>query len=153
MKKLHPAQEKILQFIKEGKHLSMIELMELTDSSSSSVVHHHIKQLIKHNYITPKAHKNRLFFPEDYIINSPKAANGGYFDLYIISKENKVGSCVEKLFLPYKLIPYKPTEVILIKEKKGNINVFRVGKSNKVVMNIFVSVFLPQPATPATASR
>ena len=70
MKKIHPNQEKLLQILRSSidNPLTMIELMEELNMSSTSVVHHHIVQLERKGYL-----KRNPSNPRDYqILEDPE---------------------------------------------------------------------------------
>lgn len=120
MKKLHPTQKKLLKLL--SKHiedpLTIRELQVLVEASSTSVVHHHLKQLEKKGFL-----KRNANYPRDYVIldkNPDKPV--AYLNLYGLANCGPSGSIldgspIEKIPIPTRLIDFPSPQAFMVKAR------------------------------------
>lgn len=92
MKKLHPNQEKLIHILKENieNPLTMFELMENLNVTSTSVVHHHIVQLEKKGYL-----KRNPSNPKDYQLLEDPEKPITYINQYGLAECGPDGSILD----------------------------------------------------------
>ncbi|MDD3647620.1 MAG: transcriptional repressor LexA [Candidatus Dojkabacteria bacterium] len=120
MKKLHPTQQKLLDLLKNNIEdpLTVRELQDELDISSTSVVAHHITQLEKKGYL--KRNPNN---PKDYQIlsDSPEKLIS-YINLYGLAHCGPKGSVLDgdpedRIPISSRLVPFPVSEAFMVKAK------------------------------------
>jgi repressor LexA len=120
MKNLHPKQQKLLKLlIKNADNpLTYRELMQELETSSKSVVAHHIDQLEKKGYLKRNPHN-----PRDYTVleNKPEGSLV-HIPMYGLAQCGPKGSCldgdpVDKIPIASKLVHFPANKAFLIKAK------------------------------------
>lgn len=121
MKKLHPTQQKLIDILREtiDTPLTMVELMEELGVSSTSVVHHHITQLERKNYLKRNPSNSR-----DYVILKDPERPITYLNQYGLAECGPEGSILEgnpvdRIPLASKMLKF-PVERAFIVIAKGN---------------------------------
>ena len=120
MKKLHSTQEKLLEILKSSIEdpLTIRELQETLDVSSTSVVAHHLKQLEKKGYLKRNPHN-----PKDYqIIGDSPEKLITYINLYGLAHCGPDGSILdgdpeERIPISSRLITFPTAEAFMVKAK------------------------------------
>lgn len=120
MNKLHPVQKKLLDVLKKNHDnpLTVRELKELVDVSSTSVVHHHLLQLEKKGYL-----RRNPSNPHDYqvLADSPERKIT-YLNLYGLAACGPNGSIldgnpVDKIPISSKILGFASSEAFMVKAK------------------------------------
>ena len=120
MRKLHPLQKQLLEVLKENHDdpLTIRELKELLEISSTSVVHHHLLQLEKKGYLRRNPMNSR-----DYQISpdSPERKIT-YLNLYGLAACGPKGSIlddnpVEKIPISSKILGFASADAFMVKAK------------------------------------
>lgn len=120
MKKLHPTQKKLLEILKNNLDdpLTIREIQDILDASSTSVVAHHISQLEKKGYL--KRNPNN---PKDYqvITDSPEKLIT-YINLYGLASCGPRGSLLdgdplERIPIASRLISFPVRDAFMVKAK------------------------------------
>ena len=121
MKKLHPTQKKLIEFLRENIDLplTMVELMEELRVSSTSVVHHHIVQLERKGHL-----KRNPSNPRDYVILKDPARPITYVNQYGLAECGPDGSIldgnpIDRIPIATKLLKF-PVELAFIVVAKGH---------------------------------
>lgn len=120
MKKLHPKQQQLLELL--GKNiddpLTISELQDILQLSSSSTVHHHILQLEKKGYL--KRNPNN---PRDYqVLSQSPEKQVSYINLYGSAQCGPQGSILEgdpidRIPVSSKLISFPTSEAFMVRAK------------------------------------
>lgn len=119
-KNLHPIQKLLLDILKKNidDPLTIRELKDLTDASSTSVVHHHLLQLEKKGYL-----RRNPSNPSDYqvLADSPERRIT-YLNLYGLATcgPNGVildGTPIEKIPISSKILGFASSEAFMVKAK------------------------------------
>ena len=120
MKKLHPTQEKLIRVLRDNIDypLTMVELMEELEVSSTSVVHHHIIQLERKNYL-----KRNPSNPRDYVILKDPERPITYVNQYGLAECGPNGSLldgnpVDRMPIASRMLKF-PVEMAFIVIAKG----------------------------------
>lgn len=120
MKKLHPTQKNLLKLLKANIDgpLTIRELQDILNASSTSIVAHHIKQLEKKGYL-----KRNPNDPRDYQIlsDSPERLIT-YLNLYGLAHCGPRGSIldgnpVERIPIASQLVTFPTAEAFMVKAK------------------------------------
>lgn len=121
MKKLHPTQHKLIEILRAtvDMPLTMAELMEELEVSSTSVVHHHITQLERKNYL-----KRNPSNPRDYVILQDPERPITYVNQYGLAQCGPEGSIldgnpIDRIPLASKMLKF-PVEKAFLVIAKGN---------------------------------
>lgn len=121
MKKLHPNQEKLIEILRTNidNPLTMIELMEELDVSSTSVVHHHIIQLEKKGFL-----KRNPSNPRDYQLLQDPEKPITYINQYGLAECGSNGSILDgnpldRIPIASKLLKFPASEAFMV-IAKGN---------------------------------
>jgi len=120
MNKLHPTQEKLLTLLRDTitDPLTVRELQKRLSLSSTSVVQHHILQLIKKGHL-----RRNPANPNDYqIIDGEPENKIIYLNLYGLAKCGPGGSIldgspIDRIPLSSQLIGFSSAEAFLVKAK------------------------------------
>jgi len=120
MNKLHPTQEKLLALLRDTitDPLTVRELQKRLSLSSTSVVQHHILQLIKKGHL-----RRNPANPNDYqIIDGEPENKIIYLNLYGLAKCGPGGSIldgspIDRIPLSSQLIGFSSAEAFLVKAK------------------------------------
>ncbi len=116
---LHPAQQKLLDLL--AKHvdepLTIRELQESIDASSTSVVVHHMIQLEKKGYL-----KKNPNDPRDYTVLDGPEKQVAYLNMYGLAQCGPSGSFldgtpVDKIPISTRLLTFPSSEGFLVKAK------------------------------------
>lgn len=137
---LHPAQQKLLDLL--AKHvdepLTIRELQESIDASSTSVVVHHIVQLERKGYL--KRDPNN---PRDYIVLDGPEKQVAYLNMYGLAQCGPKGSVldgtpVDKIPISTRLLTFPSSEGFLIKAK-GDSMIPKINEGDVVIAQKSVS--------------
>jgi len=120
MKKLHPTQEKLIELLKKNINnpLTIAELTEVLNISSTSVVHHHILQLEKKGHLKRNPHN-----PKDYqILSDNPEKQITYVNLYGAAQCGPQGSIldgdpIDRIAVSSKLISFPTSEAFMVRAK------------------------------------
>jgi repressor LexA len=120
MHKLHPTQQKLLDLLRKNMNdpLTIREIQEELNISSTSVVAHHISQLEKKGYL-----KRNPENPKDYqIISDSPEKLITYLNLYGLAHCGPRGSVLEggvedRIPIASKLVTFPVTEAYMVKAK------------------------------------
>lgn len=120
MKKLHPKQLLLLELLKKNitDPLTMKELQEELNLSSTSLVHHHISQLEKKGYL-----KRNPSNPRDYQVLTDKPEKQiTYINLYGNAQCGTKGSIldgepIDRIPISSQLIRFPTSEAFMVKAK------------------------------------
>lgn len=119
MKKLHPNQERLLDILKVNMDnpLTMVELMEEINVSSTSVVHHHITQLEKKGFLKRNPSNAR-----DYQILSEPEKPFTYINQYGLAQCGPKGSFldgspIDRVPIASKLFKFPVDEAFMVTAK------------------------------------
>jgi len=120
MKKLHPTQKKIIELLKKSidDPLTIREIQDILDVSSTSIVAHHIKQLEKKGYLKRNPDDSR-----DYqILSESPEKLITYLNLYGLARCGKRGSIldsnpVERIPIASQLVTFPTAEAFMVKAK------------------------------------
>jgi repressor LexA len=119
MMKLHPTQKKLLQLLEkhQDEPLTVREIQDRLDLSSTSLVAHHIEQLEKKGWI-----KRNLYNPQDYhLLKSPEKPVV-FLNLYGLAQCGPEGSVldgnpIDRIGVSTKLIDFPAEEAFLVKAR------------------------------------
>lgn len=134
-KKLHPVQERLLDLLTKNidDPLTIRELQDSLNLSSTSVVAHHILQLEKKGYL-----KRNPSNPRDYHLSThmPKK-DVVYLNLYGLahcgpSGELLDGSPIDRIPISHKLLAFSPHDAFMVKAK-GDSMAPRIHKNDLVI--------------------
>lgn len=136
MKKLHPTQQKLLQLLRENHDdpLTVRELQEELEVSSSSVVQHHITQLEKKGYLRRNPNN-----PKDYqILSDSPEKKITYLNLYGQAQCGKNGSVldgdpIDRIPISTKILGFPSDEAFLVKAK-GDSMTPRIKENDLVIV-------------------
>lgn len=120
MKKIHPVQQKLLQLLKQNQlnPLTVRELQEELNVSSTSVVFHHITQLEKLGYLRRNPGNSR-----DYqIVSDAPEKLITYLNLYGMAQCGPKGSIldgnpIEQVPISTKILGFSSSEAFMVKAK------------------------------------
>lgn len=135
MKKLHSAQAKLIQLLKDNitDPLTIRELQDRLNISSPSVVHHHMQQLEKKGYL-----RRNPTNPKDYQIlaDSPEKAIT-YVNLYGLAQCGPKGSIldgnpVDRIPIASKILGFNSSEAFMVKAK-GNSMTPKINDGDLVI--------------------
>lgn len=116
---LHPAQQKLLDLL--SKHidepLTIRELQESIDASSTSVVAHHMAQLEKKGYLKKNPNDSR-----DYTVLDGPEKQVAYLNMFGLAQCGPKGSILDgtpldKIPISTRLLPFSSSEGFLVKAK------------------------------------
>lgn len=117
MKKLHPKQSELYKLIKDsmGEPLTIREITERLNISSTSVTYHHLMQLEKKGYI-----KRNPSNPSDYQILSDEEREYTLINLYGLAEcgpNGKFidGNPIDRIPISYKILSFPSSEAFLVK--------------------------------------
>ncbi|HOV15040.1 MAG TPA: S24 family peptidase [Spirochaetota bacterium] len=117
MKKLHPTQIKLLEILKSNLNYSLTirEIQDLLNLSSTSVVHHHLCQLEKKGYLK-KNNNNSV----DYQVISPENEDLIYLNLYGLAECGPNGRIIDnepldKIPISNKMFGFDLSDCFLVK--------------------------------------
>jgi len=124
MKTLHPTQEKLLNLLKSNSFepLTIRELQEELNLSSSSVVFYHIQQLEKNGFI-----KRNPANPRDYqILAEGPEKKVAFINLYGLAHCGPKGSIlndnpVDRIPISTRLLSFPSDEAFMVKAKGGSM--------------------------------
>lgn len=131
---LHPAQQKLLDLL--AKHidepLTIRELQESIDASSTSVVAHHIVQLERKGYL--KRDPNN---PRDYTVLDGPEKQVAYLNMYGLAQCGPKGSIldgtpVDKIPISTRLLTFPSAEGFLVKAK-GDSMIPKINEGDVVI--------------------
>ena len=135
MKKLHPAQQRLIDLLKENidDPLTIRELQDELALSSPSLVYHHIQQLEKKGYL-----RRNPLNPKDYQIlaDSPEK-QVTYLNLYGLAQCGPNGSIfdgnpIERIPISSKILGFPSSEAFMVKAK-GDSMAPRINEKDLVV--------------------
>ncbi len=119
MKKLHPTQQGLIKILRANidSPLTMIELMDELGVSSTSVVHHHIIQLERKNYL-----KRNPSNPRDYIILKDPERPITYVNQYGLAECGPEGSIldgnpVDRIPIATRLLKFSSDKAFIVVAK------------------------------------
>jgi len=119
MKKLHPKQSELYKLIKNsmGEPLTIREITEILNLSSTSVTYHHLMQLEKKGYI-----KRNPSNPSDYQILLDEERQLTYINLYGLAECGPNGKFIEnapidRIPISNKMLSFPSSEAFLVKAK------------------------------------
>jgi len=119
MKELHSTQKKLLKLLRKTieNPLTVLELAEELDISSTSVVHHHIQQLERKGYL-----KRNPSNPRDYQILQDPENPIVYINQYGLAQCGSDGSIldgnpVDRIPIASRLIKFPATEAFIVVAK------------------------------------
>ncbi|MFA6896874.1 MAG: transcriptional repressor LexA [Patescibacteria group bacterium] len=122
MKKLHPTQQKLLALLKDNIEdpLTVRELKDELDISSTSIIHHHVRQLEIKGYLRRNPRN-----PQDYqiLIDSPDKRIA-FLNLYGMAQCGPNGSIldgnpIERVPISTKILGFSSSDAFLVRAK-GN---------------------------------
>lgn len=139
-KKLHPTQKKLLDILSKNidDQLSIRDMQEILDVSSTSVVAHHLKQLEKNGYL-----KKNPYNPRDYqVIKGFPEKQITYLNLYGLAHCGPNGSIldgspIDRITISTRLLTFPSSEAFMVKAKgdsmapKINEGDFIIAKDNR----------------------
>ncbi|MBU4350878.1 winged helix-turn-helix transcriptional regulator [Candidatus Parcubacteria bacterium] len=119
-KKLHPTQKKLLDILIKNTDddLSIRDMQEMLDISSTSVVAHHLKQLEKNGYL-----KKNPYNPKDYqVVKGSPEKQITYLNLYGLAHCGPRGSILDgnptdRIAISTKLLTFPSSEAFVVKAK------------------------------------
>jgi repressor LexA len=120
MKKLHPTQQKLIDLLKKNvdEPLTIRELQDILDASSTSLVHHHINQLIDKGYL-----RRNPSNPQDYqvLADSPEKSIA-YLNVYGMAQCGPSGSIldgntVDRIKISSKTLGFPAEEAFVVKAR------------------------------------
>lgn len=121
MKELHKTQEALLSVLKDNIHnpLTIAELKDHLNISSTSVVHHHLLQLEKKGYLKRNPHNSK-----DYVILTSPEKSIVYINQYGMAQCGPYGSIldgnpIDRVPIASKLLKFSAEEAFIV-EAKGN---------------------------------
>ena len=140
MKKLHEKQVKLLNLLRDhiDDPLTIRELQEGLDVSSTGLVHHHIQQLEKKGYL-----KRNPSNPRDYQILSDPEKEIVYLNVYGLAECGPSGSILDgnpadRIPIASKILNF-PSESLFIVVAKGNSMVPKINPKEYVIAQKDVS--------------
>lgn len=124
-KSLHPVQKKLLNLLIKNAEdpLTVREMMEILDISSTSVVAHHLSQLEKKGYL-----KKNPYNPRDYqVLKGAPEKQVTYLNLYGLAHCGPSGSIlegnpIERLPISTRLLTFPSSEGFLVKAKGDSMS-------------------------------
>lgn len=124
-KNLHPVQKKLLDLLIKNAEdpLTVREMMEILDISSTSVVAHHLSQLEKKGYL-----KKNPYNPRDYqVLKGAPEKQVTYLNLYGLAHCGPSGSIldgnpIERLPISTRLLTFPSPEGFLVKAKGDSMS-------------------------------
>ena len=119
-KKLHPTQKKLLDILLKNTddQLSIRDMQEILNVSSTSVIAHHLKQLEKNGYL-----KKNPYNPKDYqVIKGSPEKQITYLNLYGLAHCGPNGSIldgspVDRIAISTRLLTFPSSEAFMVKAK------------------------------------
>lgn len=125
IKKLHPAQQKLLTLLVQNVEdpLTVRELQEQINASSTSVVVHHLSQLEKRGYL-----KRNPYNPRDYqVLKGGPEKPVTYLNLYGLAHCGPRGSIlddspVDRIAVASRLVTFPITEAFMVKAKGDSMS-------------------------------
>lgn len=132
---LHPAQAKLLDLL--AKHidepLTIRELQDNIDASSTSVVAHHLSQLEKKGYLKRNPNDSR-----DYTVLDGPEKQVAYLNMYGLAQCGPKGSIldgspIDKVAIPTKFLTFPSDEGFLVKAK-GDSMVPKIHEGDVVII-------------------
>lgn len=119
-KKLHPTQKKLLDILVKNanEELSIRDMQEILDVSSTSIVVHHLKQLEKNGYL-----KKDPYNPRNYqVVKGSPEKKITYLNLYGLAHCGPNGSIldgnpVDRIAISTRLLTFPSSEAFMIKAK------------------------------------
>lgn len=119
-KKLHPTQKKLLDILVKNTddELSIRDMQEILDVSSTSVVAHHLKQLEKNGYL-----KKNPYNPKDYqVVKGSPEKQITYLNLYGLAHCGPNGSIldgdpVDRVAISTKVLSFPSSEAFMVRAK------------------------------------
>lgn len=131
---LHPAQEKLLTLLSQhiDEPLTIRELQEEIDASSTSVVAHHISQLERKGYL-----KRNPNDPRDYIVLDGPEKQVAYLSMYGLAHCGPHGSIldgtpIDRIAVPTRFMTFPSVEGFLVKAR-GDSMVPRISDGDIVI--------------------
>ena len=125
MKKLHPIQKKLLRILKENiaDPLTIRELQERLDISSTSVVHHHIQQLEKKGYLRRNPSNSKDY---QVLADSPEKKIT-YINLYGLAQCGPKGtildgSPIDRIPIASKILGFPSSDAFMVKAKGDSMS-------------------------------
>jgi len=135
MKKLHPTQKKLLKILKNNIQdpLTIREIQDMLDISSTSVVAHHISQLEKKGYLKRNPNDSRDY---QVLTDSPEKLIT-YINLYGLAQCGPKGSILDdvpedRIPIASKLITFPVKEAFMV-EAKGDSMKPRINEGDFVI--------------------
>jgi repressor LexA len=134
-KELHPVQKRLLDALLKNQDapLTIRELQDLLDLSSTSLVVHHLRQLEKRGHL-----KRNPYNPRDYqvVTNGPER-QFAYLNLYGLARCGPHGSIldgnpIDRIAVPSRLLSFRADEAFLV-QAKGNSMTPRINNGDLVV--------------------
>lgn len=125
MKKLHVAQQKLMELLKESMDdpLTIRELQDRLNVSSPSLVHHHIGQLEKKGYL-----RRNPLNPKDYqILSDSPEKQITYLNLYGLAQCGPRGSIfdgdpIDRVPLSSKMLGFCSSEAFMVKARGDSMS-------------------------------
>ena len=120
MKKLHPTQQKLIDLLKMNidDPLTIRELQDLLNISSTSLVHHHIGQLIDKGYL-----RRNPSNPQDYqVLSDSPEKSIAYLNIYGMAQCGPNGSIldgnpVDRIKISSKALGFPAAEAFAVKAR------------------------------------
>jgi len=116
---IHPTQKKLLSLLIKNidEPLTVREMRDILDISSTSVVAHHLTQLEKKGYL-----KKNPYNPRDYQVLKGPEKQIIYLNLYGLTHCGPSGSVldgnpIDRIPIPTKLLTFSSSEAFMIKAK------------------------------------
>lgn len=135
-KNIHPLQKKLLNLLIKSLDdpLTIREMMDILDVSSTSIIAHHLAQLEKKGYI-----KKNPYNPRDYQVlkNGPEKQTT-YLNLYGLAHCGPSGSILEgapidRIAISTKLLTFPSSEAFMVKAK-GDSMVPKINEGDFVIV-------------------
>ena len=125
MKDLHPLQKKLLNILAENidEPLTIRQIQDILNASSTSVVAHHIKQLEKKGYL-----KRNPYNPRDYqILKGAPEKQVVYLNLYGLVYCGPKGTILDdtpldRIPIPTRLLSFASSEGFLVKARGDSMS-------------------------------
>lgn len=118
-KRLHPAQEKLIEILAKStdEPLTIRELQEAIDASSTSVVVHHMAQLEKKGYLKKNPYNSR-----DYQVLKQPDKEIAYLNLYGLASCGPSGSVldgnpIDRVPISTKFLSFAASKAFMVKAK------------------------------------
>jgi len=135
MTQIHPKQKALLDLLKKNidDPMTIRELQEALNISSSSIVQHHIQQLEKKGYL-----KRNPFNPKDYQILSEPERPIVYLNLYGYAQCGPKGSVldgnpIDRIPIASRLIKF-PTDEAFLLEAEGDSMVPKINSGDLLIV-------------------